>query len=72
MKIKLEQQLLDAMSKDPNNWKGPIYFNRKDPRLIVPKLEPLRGSTFNFGSIYTYITLGAIIIIVIAWNLLSK
>jgi uncharacterized membrane protein len=40
MKSNLNIQFLDTMSKDLGNWKGPFYFNRKDPRLLVPKLRP--------------------------------
>ena len=69
MKTKLSQQILDNMSKDPGNWKGPFYFNSKDPRLIVPKLHPMMGWTFNFASPYSYITFGAIILIIIAANI---
>jgi len=72
MKTKLDQQILDTMSKDPGNWKGPFYFNRKDPRLMVPKLYPSLGWTFNFASPYAYITLGAIIVIAIVIKLIHK
>lgn len=70
MKTKLDQQILDNMSKDPGNWKGPFYVNRKDPRFTVPKLYPLLGWTFNFGSSFAYITLIAIILIIVATNYL--
>lgn len=66
MKTELDQAILDSMSKNPSNWKGVFYFNRKDPRLIVPKLYPVMGWTFNFASIYSYITIGCIILIIIA------
>ena len=66
MKIKLEQEILDTMSKDTDNWKGPFYYNKKDPRLIVPKFNPLLGMTLNFASKYVYITIICIFIIVIA------
>ena len=72
MKIKLDQQLLDTMSKDPGNWKGPFYYNKKDPRLMVPKLYPSLGWTFNFASPYAYITLGAIIVIAIVVKFVHK
>jgi len=65
MKPKLEQAILDSMSKNPNNWKGVFYFNRKDPRLIVPKLYPFMGWTFNFASTYSYLALVCIILIII-------
>jgi len=66
MKTKLDQAIFDSMSKNPNNWKGIFYFNRKDPRLIVPKLYPYMGWTFNFASPYSYITMTCIILIIIA------
>jgi uncharacterized membrane protein len=71
MKTKLDKQILDTMSKDPGNWKGPFYFNRKDTRLMVPKLYPSLGWTFNFASPYSYVTLGAIIMIIIVVKLLT-
>lgn len=62
-KPKLEKKFLNEMSKDLGNWKGPVYFNRKDPRLLVPKLDPSMGWTFNFASPYSYITLAAVFLI---------
>ncbi|RLD32857.1 MAG: hypothetical protein DRI73_06415 [Bacteroidetes bacterium] len=57
--------MLNLMSKDPGNWKGPFYFNRKDPRLIVPKYHSSFGWTLNFSNPYTYISLIAILLIII-------
>jgi uncharacterized membrane protein len=54
------------MSKNLTYWKGPFYFNRKDPRLMVPKLYPLLGWTFNFASPYVYLTLTGIFLVIIA------
>ncbi len=71
MKTKLDEQILNTMSKDPGNWKGPFYYNRKDPRLLVPKLDPSLGTTFNFASPYAYITLGAIIVIAVLAKIFS-
>ena len=70
MKTQLEQQIYENMVKDPRNWKGMVYFNKKDPRLIVRKIYPLRGWTFNFASNYSIITLAAIIILMLAFFLL--
>ncbi len=70
MKNKLDKQILDTMSKDPSNWKGPFYFNSKDPRLVVPKLNPNLGATLNFASPYTFLTLGLIIVIAIVYKLM--
>jgi len=66
MKTKLDQQILDTMSKNPGNWKGVFYFNRKDPRLMVPKLYPSMGWTLNFASTYSYLLVVAVILIIIA------
>lgn len=66
MKSKIDQAVLNSMSKDLANWRGPFYFNRKDPRLVVPKYNPLLGSTFNFASPYSYITIIGIVLIIVA------
>ncbi|PRZ00969.1 DUF5808 domain-containing protein [Marinilabilia salmonicolor] len=66
MKTKRDQQLLNIMSRNPDNWKGVFYFNRKDPRLVVPKQIPSMGWTLNFASPYSWITLIGIILIIIA------
>ena len=42
-KNNIEKELLDRMHKDPGNWRGVFYFNRKDPRLIVPKIYQIRS-----------------------------
>ena len=71
MKQKYSQEMLDAMSRNPANWRGVFYFNSKDPRLVVPKINPSLGQTFNFASPYAYITIiGIIIVAVIAKYLL--
>lgn len=65
MKNKLEKQMLDAMSKNPNNWKGVFYFNPKDPRVVVPKLYSSMGWTLNFACPYAYLSLAGIILVII-------
>lgn len=45
---------------------GIYYKNPNDPRLIVPKLNPSMGWTFNWASPYSYVTLICIILITIA------
>ncbi len=71
MKKKLDDAILNNMSKDPGNWRGPFYFNRKDPRLSVPKQDPTLGFTFNFASPYAYIMVLAIILILVGFTLLK-
>ena len=66
MKSKLEKAILDTMRKNPNNWKGLFYFNPNDPRLIIRKINPRMGWTFNFASPYSYITIICIVLIAIA------
>ena len=48
----------DLWHRDPSNWRGGVfYFNRKDPRLMVPKRNPKMGWTLNFGNPLTYLVL---------------
>ena len=58
------------MSKNPDNWKGIFYVNRKDPRIIVPKQNPAFGWTLNFGSVYAFLGLVAIILLIAAFRFL--
>jgi uncharacterized membrane protein len=66
MKSKLDRAIPDSMSRNPNNWKGIFYYNPNDPRLIVRKIYPSMGWSFNFASPYSYLTLTSIILITIA------
>ena len=66
MKTERDKQMLDAMSKNPDNWKGIFYYNRQDPRLVVPKFNPYLGWTFNFASAYIYVFLVLVILIILA------
>jgi uncharacterized membrane protein len=66
MKSKPDKAILDSMSRNPNNWKGIFYYNPKDPRLIVRKINPSLGWSLNFASPYSSITLISIILITIA------
>jgi len=66
MKMKDKSENYNLMSKNPDNWKGIFYVNRKDPRLIIPKINPSLGWTLNFGHVYAYLGLIAIIVIIAA------
>ncbi len=66
MKTKLDKEIINSMTKNPNNWKGIFYVNRKDPRIIVPKLNPLLGWTLNCGNKYAVIGMALIVLIIIA------
>jgi len=68
MKKKVDKEANNMMSKNPDNWKGIFYFNSKDPRMIVPKMDPTMGYTFNFGHRNTYIGIILIILILVAYQ----
>ena len=70
--MKLEKEMRKPMTDNPNNWKGPLYFNRKDYRLIVPKSNPSMGWTLNFASPYVYVALTLIIIIAVLTTIYKK
>ncbi len=43
------------MKTDQDKYKwGFLYFDPKDKRVILPKVNPALGWTFNFGSPVTY------------------
>jgi uncharacterized membrane protein len=65
MNTRVSKEFLDTMSRESGNWKGPFYFNSRDPRILVPKLHPSSGWTLNFASQYSYIFLLAIIFVAI-------
>lgn len=68
----LDNELLDRMSRDPGYWRGPFYFNRKDPRLSVPKMEPSLGWTLNFAHPVTYIVVIGIIAVAIIVSIVQR
>ncbi|RKE02062.1 DUF5808 domain-containing protein [Marinifilum flexuosum] len=68
MKQKLDQHILDEMHKDLGNWHGPFYCNRKDPRLFVPKYDPMLGYTINFASKYSLLAAVFIVLLIIGYK----
>lgn len=66
--MKTQKSNYDLMSKNPDNWKGVFYFNRKDPRFIVPKINPALGWTLNFGNPFTYMVILVIVILIITFQ----
>lgn len=66
MKTKLDKEIINSMTKNPNNWKGIFYVNAKDPRIIVPKLNQSLGWTLNFGNKYAIIGMELIVLIIVA------
>jgi len=71
MGTKPDKEFLDAMSRNPANWRGPFYFNRKDPRLMVPKLQPSMGWTMNFSNPAAWIAITLLLGIVVAVSVFS-
>ena len=67
--MKSEKRNYDLMHKNPSNWRGVFYVNRKDPRITVPKSDPTMGWTINFGNPYTYVLLISVILIITAVSL---
>jgi len=68
MENNLNKQTANFESKNSDGWKGVIYFNRQDSRLMVPKRIPGMGWTLNFGNPYTYVLIIAIVSIIIIFN----
>lgn len=68
--MKKKKKSYDVMSKNSDNWIGIFYVNHKDPRIIVPKLNPSLGWTLNFGHVYAYLGLAVIILIIIVFQFL--
>lgn len=52
-----KKQNPELMNNDPGKWFGPFYFNREDSRIMVPKLNPSLGGTFNLASPYAIMIL---------------
>lgn len=54
------------MNTNPDHYKwGLFYFNREDPRVIVPKINKWMGWTLNFASPFSYLLILAIVLIAV-------
>lgn len=54
----------DAMRKDPGNYRwGIFYFNRRDPRVVLPKRAAWMGWTLNFAHPGSYLILLGIFLV---------
>jgi uncharacterized membrane protein len=71
MRIIPDKQFLDFMSRDTNHWRGPVYSNRRDPRLLVPKLHPSMGWTLNFANPVSWVAIVALLGLAIIISLLA-
>ncbi len=48
-----------------NHWRlGVFYFNRQDPRLLVPKRHGF-GWTLNFAHLVAWVIIGVIIVLLV-------
>ncbi len=72
MSSKPDNEFLNNMSRDPGNWRGPFYFNKRDPRLLVPKMRMSLGWTLNFANPYSYVALSALIVVIIVIAIFSS
>jgi len=54
------------MKTDQEKYKwGFLYFDPKDKRVILPKVNPALGWTFNFGNPITYLIIVAFVLLLI-------
>jgi len=71
MKTKPDPQTLDAMHRDPDNWRGLFYVNRKDPRIMVPKRILGLGWTFNFAHPMSWLVVFGLIVAIVALGVMG-
>ena len=71
MNCNLKKQNSELMNNDPAKWYGPFYFNKKDSRIIVPKLNASLGGTFNMANPYAILIIVVIIVSIVITSLLS-
>jgi uncharacterized membrane protein len=72
MKNPFGSPAFDSFLDDPTNYRfGIFYFNKKDSRHVVPKINRKLGWTLNFAHITAYLFLIAVaaIIAVSIWGL---
>jgi len=73
MRTKFDQNELDKMRGDPDNYKwGIFYFNPQDPRTIVLKRIPAMGLTLNFARPYSYLFIIGILLFAILMGRLEN
>ena len=70
MKRKVDKGIQEDMWRNPENWRGAFYYNKQDPRLFVPKLIRGFGWTLNFGSVYSYLFILVLILLIAASHIL--
>lgn len=61
------------MERNPDNYKwGMFYYNAQDERVVVPKINPGLGWTFNFARPSAYLLLIGIMAIIALGALLVQ
>lgn len=54
------------------NWTDPFICDKKDKRLLIPKLYPGVGWIFNFGQPLTWVFLIALVVVIVLCAILLK
>lgn len=55
----------NTREKEPAIWEYLVYFDRNDPRIIVPKKNKTMGWTLNFANPFSYLILSIIVVIIV-------
>lgn len=72
MKTHFEQDELDKMKNDPDNYKwGFFYSNPADPRCFVPRKTGI-GWSLNFANPYAYLVIVSIFIFAVLIGNIDK
>ena len=66
MKTNFDELNSDRLIDEPANYKwGVFYFNPQDKRVVVPKRSKYLGWTLNFASVYAYLLIIAVALILV-------
>ncbi|MCF8451394.1 MAG: DUF5808 domain-containing protein [Taibaiella sp.] len=73
MSDKPYKETLERWHKDPSNWKfGVFYYNKKDKRWFPPKRLRWTGWTVNFAQPFSYISILALVAILVGLSTLFR
>lgn len=64
----------DKPEQDSKNyrWRGFIYYNSNDSRILVPKKNPAMGATLNFAKPVSFLILLPIAVVILMVIFLPK
>jgi uncharacterized membrane protein len=66
MKSHFSPDNFNRFEKNPMHYKwGIFYFNPDDNRIIVPKRSRWMGYTLNFANLWSYVIIGAFIVLAV-------